>query len=894
MSGNQGDEGDRIPDRIVVESASAGDSEQKANPFLSTGRLIEYDLRFIVSQLPDAMRAQVERDISAGTRVKLPAALLSRKLQKGDLSISFGTLKKMAPKHLFRDDTSLDHKRVDLDVEETQRQLNGEAPRSVDVPDLNIPKEENSAEKSCDEGSISMQAISLSDTGNESSPVSVNPPADGEAESMVFSLREISTVFTRQCLDQLQNLPDGLETELHIPAEVARAFYENADASASWRDLWAWLVPAPPMTDYEFAEKISLPMELFIPRFNEWKARNSADAGESDSISIDDLDLSMEIGNDASIAGAANDLPDLMSGNENAEESIDISIDAEADESVENELTIPLEDQSVEDVHADHSFVDESEAPESHTDVDEEITAGDAVEDMEDIFKEESGDGEDFNQSTAYDEEAAEDTIDDIFSPAQDYDDVADADQSGNTGAGEDASEVEEVSAESSEAAQNDTDFDPFPDSFEEESSASDEKGFSLLDPSPFDTESGNAVAGSDTGEAVAGTQSAAAESDDDFGAVAFDSPDSDAELDSISEDSCLLGVRLGGGGPEAPGESGSSLDMAESLTGMGLSAESEPGHEPGFVDNFGFDAERHDEEHDALSVEEQAGETTTSETDAGPACEDKPALTRTLIDFGDDELEGDSLLGDSDDEFSAYGASVEPSKPAGKISSAPEFPHDDEKSLAEEELASGFFTSDADILQPGQGESSSIESALQESGAAVDTASEELAASGTEGRSSRKALNSELLKGLASGSAAVSASGGLDSMTAQLSRLFLQPDKQFWATDEIIQKTAMLEGIAGVIVSFEDGMLVGAKVSDDRSDLSLIGEKVPEFFRQAASICGGEAEDLPDSVALQFGDDLVHIFHASGLYLMAFAEGADAPIRQLKFITSYLSRKLN
>ena len=973
-----GDEGsaDRIPDRIVVESESSAHSSSEqanANSFAASGRLIEYNLRYLVSQMPDNLRAQVERDISADARVKLPAALLSRKLQKGDLSVSFGTLKKMSPKNLFKDDESCDHKRVDLDIEETQRQLDGQAPSKFEVSDLNIPSAESQSpaqESNEEEGAITLGAFDLGDadsgSGQELEPELTDEP-------LVIPLNDIKDIFTSECQEQIENLSDGFGSMLHIPAEAARGFYENAEAAASWKDIWTWIVPTQPMTDFDFAEKIVVPMEYFIPRFMAWKDAGSSGGDSGHGISEVDNDLDDEF-----------DIPDLMP---------DPMADDDQDEA-QARLSSP--DPDVEADEARISLEDESSSvqPAQHEDLsislddddDSDLDVFSSSQNSEDIDDESQvvGRANDLELETSIPEDLDDDEQDlgNLF--VSDEEELNEELHSKATAAkSSTVTEVPEASVSSPPRLEQEPEpeEDQIEEVFEnvfESSSEADSLPSDVAADSQEITDAGDDL---DDQDIFADTFANDDEDDDESGIsmLASSKSTSDDAPSSATQDSDLLGVEIG----SPRGRADSSVDSLPDF-------DSESGGHSSFVESFGLGPMDDDEEEmnsdddqpldqsqdqpsDFFADEQQeeiqetqdfsdtvqpepepvtmaepepvdfAEPEAAPETDFTFAASPEPdselesegveassdesveaevsqPAPSSLIDFGpDSDDEGDSLAGSDLGEFGSYSAGdelVAESSPspteieaetqcAGLIDESDAYALELDSPAEQSTLGEEFFQ-DTPVGAAANSEDSAIEDlnptptpepeeSADQNGDSTEEQPVPVAVHAYKGRQSRKALNVELLKGLQSQSRNGSSHNPeSETQTAALARMFLQPEKRFWTTDEIIQKAAMLEGVTGVVVSFEDGMLVGAQV-DDRVDTTTIGEQIPQVVRQTAGLCQSRESSIPQSLALNYNDESVHIFHNDGLYLLAFLEAGDSvPVKQLKFVTQYLSRKLN
>lgn len=749
---------DRIPDRIVVESSSSqmdGDVD-RSTPFLSSGRLIEYDLRYLVSQMPDVLRAQVENDIPAGICVKLPAALLSRKLNKGDLSISFGTLKKMAQKNLFKEDNSCDHKRVELDVGETRRQLNGEAPGTYNVSSLNLPQsssrnDSSSSAQSSEDETISIQGGPVHELNfnldDEESGLSLS--VSHVRKPLVLELRNLEGALSDACRQQIDQLPDGFDTQLEIPAEVARGYFENAEAKVAWRDLWSWLVPAPPMTDFDPREKVCLPMEYYIPTYMAWQRANAPVVEES----IDSIDLS-----GSEIEFQQEDVLDLTGG-----------LDKESPQ-------FESESQSSPDTSGHRAQA--TDIPSQAAGISTNSSANDSIRFM--------GHPETESPQFRQTEEPVEE-IADVFET--------------------DPEASDEPSFELSESGITDSE---------------DEAGFptnqtspaSFFQSSPFEEES-------EMEEPFAGSDDEWEKSQD----RAFHSDDSD-EIDPE-----LLGVEVGK--PIGKQDSNSLRGSKFPSNGATMRSGIDRLRDSSFISDFGL-GESHDE-----PVSGQDQDQTETNPLTHPQNENDSSFLLSDVD------EDDTEIFSMDENSEMASSQVEAQHPAAPDNAS------SVKSI---------------VIQPKEPART---------------------------RYSRRALNPDFLKGLAQNGIAANGAGETESATAQLARLFLQPEKRVWTTDEVIQKTAMLDNVTGVIVAFEDGLLVGAQVADGM-DPDEVSQKLPALFQAASQLPGAPVHQLPDHIAMEYSGVSVHVFQAQGLFLMAFVQAHEpAPVKQLKFVTNFLSRKL-
>lgn len=762
LSGSDHSVIDRIPDRIVVESASsqiAGDMD-RTTPFLSSGRLIEYDLRYLVSQMPDILRAQVENDIPAGISVKLPAALLSRKLNKGDLSISFGTLKKMAHKNLFKEDNSCDHKRVELDVDETRRQLNGEAPATYDVSSLNLPKSSasdvsSSSAQSLEDETITIQGGSIHELNlnldDEESGLSLSVPS--VRKPLVLEMRNLESALSDVCRQQIDRLPDGFDTQLQIPAEVARGYFENAEAKVAWRDFWSWLVPAPPMTDFDPREKVCLPMEYYIPTYMAWQKANAPVIEES----IDSIDLS---------ASASEfhheEVLDLTGGLD--EESPQSECEAHPSPTTPALSVRTIDHANPEAVKSSDSSANKNIRFSGHP-----MTESPRIPQTEE---------------SAFGDEEPEEEISNIFET--------------------EAEASDDQSVELDESGSTDSDDESFDDVAGFPTKESSPSSFFHTSPFADETE----------------IEEPFPESDDNWENSqdrAFHSDDSD-ELDPE-----LLGVEVGKPiskqDPNSPRGSLFPANGATTRSGIDRLRDSS------FISDFGL------------------GETN-----------DEPAVDQ-VQDQTENESDSSFLLSDDDDDNSEIFSVRENSELRSSLDDVPH-PAVPDNASAQNSI----------VIQPKEPART---------------------------RYSRRALNPEFFKGLARNGTAAHASEDTENATAQLARLFLQPEKRVWTTDEVIQKAAMLENVTGVIVSFEDGLLVGAQVGDG-VDSDEVSRKLPALFQAASQLPGAPIHQLPDHIAMEYSGLSVHVFQAQGIFLMAFVQAHEsAPVKQLKFVTNFLSRKL-
>lgn len=707
----------RVPDRIVVESSSPAEP----TPFLASGRLIEYDLRYIISQLSDQLKGQVDQEISRAVVVKLPAALLSRKIQKGDLSISFGTLKKMSPEGIFGDETNFDHKRVELDIEETQRQLNGESPTRYEDLDLNLPAHQPSPES---EESIILDEEPIATVDLQSEPteaVSINESQG----ALILSISKIKDCLPDACKAEVSGLPDSFETPLHIPAEVARAFYENADATASWQDFWSWLVPTPPVTGFSYPDPIKIPMELFIPEYMAWnKSSDNNETGEESQEeleAVESLDLSgLELENPSRLSEPVEEVQ------ENPNSRIEVSDDRIR--STETESSISIE----EDIFA--------------SEIHEESVNSKAEDNFGSIPNEEP----DQTLPVSNEESVSEESFQSFPETEEDK-------------------EVE-------------LDNDPFPEEVELEK------------------------------------------------APEFESSD--------TEDSEVFGVEIG----SLP-EVGNDTELPESSLGA-LPGESESMNivadipsETNFdtPNDFAEDNEANAQQEESIESFEDFEETSSSESPV------------ESVDASDD---------------------VE------------EITHLEEPEEEVEECIEEPQTEEPEISQPAEVPPPSFVAVKPAPVARV--------------RISRKAHDPAYFEELTRKYDYSHESGNIsDEQTIKLARMFFQPQKHLWTTDEIIGKSALLDGVDGIIVSLDDGMIVGSRM-DEKVDVSSLGKEIPAVFNSASALWKKEDQEGPECLSLEFHGETVNVFHSHGLYLMAFTKsGVEVPQKQLKFITTYLSRKL-
>lgn len=285
VSSNRDRVGLSLDEKRFNDSASSGCDEPKDPnrvPASSSATIIVYDLRHIISHLPDELRRHVVKDLPAGHNIRLPAALLTRKIQKSDLTISFSTLKKMSPSGIFEDNRSLDHKRVKLDLEETKNQLSGKSPSNFKAEDLDVPSKE--VEEKSDSAYVQGtkllpdQNSQCQSDGSQSSLGHSTPELDDDPSPLVISASRIKDYIPVACKSEILRLPQGFETPLHIPYAVAQSFYENAEATASWSDFWSWFYPSLEPTGFDYSDPVNIPMDFFIPAFTEWKKELEAPA----------------------------------------------------------------------------------------------------------------------------------------------------------------------------------------------------------------------------------------------------------------------------------------------------------------------------------------------------------------------------------------------------------------------------------------------------------------------------------------------------------------------------------------------------------------------------------------------------------------------------------------
>lgn len=762
-----------VTDSVIFDELASprggGQTEQNPIQVSTSARLIVFDLRYIISHLPDQLRGQVESEVSSGHKVQLPAALLLRKIQKGDLSISFGTLKKMSPSDIFEDNTILDHKRVELDLEETRRQLSGKAPSDFEVEDLNIPVKEEKEESS----TVAKSHSRIDLPSDTPSPAPTSDTVDSASQSqsqvdenvnpLVIPVGKIKDHIPDACKAEISGLPKGFETPLQIPTVVAQSFYDNAEATASWRDFWSWFQPKPEPTGFEYADPVNIPMEVFIPIFMEWKNASAEPAAESATEDFEDLQLESsptiepKVGNHRSLEQVSR---------------IEKGSDASAAE------TIGL-----------------SEEP-------------------------------------------------DFFSDELSTDDITSAPQDSLSSRVIEKPEQEEETLLSEQSVH-------IPSSPVESETPQKEKS---------EIEGISEVQAAEPNELSGPTDTLLHETE--IGVLPSGNFDQDLAPEIREQELTTSETNIGVEQTQVDENS----EKAEDLDELPQTSEEETGHA-----------------HTELASDQESDET---EIRLDANLEDESDLRdfTPSIDFSENADALDKDIIDSLDEVNTFTFDSKENESSAERSKSqsPSGTENETEPASEEQQIEGIESSTQikDSLDDTKGENEGVELPQIELSA----------------RKSRKAHNPEIYQQIvndqASGTNRVI--GAIqDEQTARLARLFFQPEKRIWTTDDIIGKASLLEGVNGLVVSFDDGLIVGSRVASGINTEEL-GREIPSIFNQASSLCGGGNSSSPECLSIDFHGQSVHVFKSGNIFLMAFSErGASVPQKHLKFITSYLSRKL-
>lgn len=830
---------DSIPDRIVVDDLMSRERGEPS-PTVPSGSLVEFDLRYLVSELPDQLRSQVERDVAAGNKVRLPAALLSRKVAKNDLTISFGTLKKMSPRDIFKDDTTYDHKRVALNVEETKRQLQGRAPTNFKVDDLNIPSEP-------EEITSQEEGIKLSSPVEEIHPGSLEDPTPqavkfsepADSGPMVLHLSKIEVHLPDACKQEIKQLPAGFRTPLHIPAKVAHAFFETADATASWADFWSWFVPEPPVTGFNHSDPIKIPMEIFIPEYLAWKNAPVSNVDRSAEINVvESLDL----------AGLEIEDSDILGG-------VEFQESTQAESADRDEVLSPDRVGTLDDA----TSTQKEKAQELASDLFEESGSAN------DFLPHSMGGSSNSGLLGGSDNEPVIGKSPCIESASQEQQQLPDETQ-------EIVIPVQDKESEQLEVPTSDF--------------ASDVKSSESTEPQ---------ISNSD--QFVSGNESEENQSLDEFPASSEDFQ-SQEPVESEQNEEMLSSEALEIVSDESPGEIvGVEIgSLPESITNE--PEESSLGALPSHVEDHGIAPEIEDEANAAFEELETSSEPEPLESST-PQESDAEAQAQIEIENDEpvDELPSFAGIGTDEEPVADFETGYE------------ETPEPSPFPVSDSELESDKAFSDEISIEENQDAEVSLPDSEPESEEEVNEAAHEGAedeeVSSAPGalhhevptvqmRQSRKAHDPEFLRTLVGKiNFSQEASNHIDEQTDKLARMFFQPEKKLWTTDEIIAKTSLLEGVDGIVVSLEDGMIAGSSVHSD-IDPSEIGKDIPALFNQSASLCKKPDSQGPECLSIDFDGQSVHVFKSGQLYLMAFTDReTSVPQKQLKFVTSYLSRKL-
>lgn len=130
-------------------------------------------------------------------------------------------------------------------------------------------------------------------------------------------------------------------------------------------------------------------------------------------------------------------------------------------------------------------------------------------------------------------------------------------------------------------------------------------------------------------------------------------------------------------------------------------------------------------------------------------------------------------------------------------------------------------------------------------------------------------------------------------SPPSPLGEVFGQTDKRDWTPTEIVQRTATLKGISGVVLASADGLLIAGQVTGP-----LKAETAAAFIPQIMSRLTQSSRELQAGdlqvVTLDFGASLWKIFRAGPAVLAVIGRNGEPwPEAQLKIIAAELSKQI-
>jgi predicted regulator of Ras-like GTPase activity (Roadblock/LC7/MglB family) len=122
------------------------------------------------------------------------------------------------------------------------------------------------------------------------------------------------------------------------------------------------------------------------------------------------------------------------------------------------------------------------------------------------------------------------------------------------------------------------------------------------------------------------------------------------------------------------------------------------------------------------------------------------------------------------------------------------------------------------------------------------------------------------------------------------IGELFGQPGRKNWAPAELVQRTAGLPGVAGALVTMQDGLLVAAHLPSGLNGES-IAAFLPQMYTRVIQYSKEFKFNQTDHITLVIDDVPLRIFKAGGIFFAALGCAREPlPDPHLKLVASHLA----
>jgi predicted regulator of Ras-like GTPase activity (Roadblock/LC7/MglB family) len=127
-------------------------------------------------------------------------------------------------------------------------------------------------------------------------------------------------------------------------------------------------------------------------------------------------------------------------------------------------------------------------------------------------------------------------------------------------------------------------------------------------------------------------------------------------------------------------------------------------------------------------------------------------------------------------------------------------------------------------------------------------------------------------------------------ALPTEIGELFGQPGRKNWAPAEIVQRTAALPGVAGAVITMQDGLLVAGHLPPGLNG-EAIAAFLPQMYSRMMQYCKELKFGESDTFTLVVDNVALRIHRAGGLYFAALGRSNEAlPDPQLRLIASHLA----